>query len=209
MFTRLGQPTLLCCDAVCGGGVWEGTVPLVWLSAGFQSLPLLPTIKLSPSGADSHVGGFVCILGPCRSLRRTLLWGWEFFPLPPQTPQVFSFRGVEALFPRTGTLGCAVYLAPQFFLPVYLHSNVGPTTSHRLSLPDATLLWVLSAQLPLSAPPTGLDECFFNSLVVGLPYSLIFCQLVVFVFKFVAVLLLVVQGGAVCLCLHLGWKSRI
>ena len=34
-----------------------------------------------------------------------------------------------------------------------------------------------SPQLPVSAPPTGLDECFFfNSLVVGLPYSLIFCQ---------------------------------
>ena len=42
----------------------EGTVPLAVLSAGFQSLPLLPTIKLGPSGADSCVGGFVYILGP-------------------------------------------------------------------------------------------------------------------------------------------------
>ena len=42
-------------------------------SAGFQSLPLLPTRKVGPSGADSQVGGFVYVLGPCGSLRRTLL----------------------------------------------------------------------------------------------------------------------------------------
>ena len=32
-------------------------------------------------------------------------------------------------------------------------------------------------RLPVCAPPTGLDECFFfNSLVMRLSYSLIFCQ---------------------------------
>ena len=47
--------------------------------------------------------------------------------------------------------------------------------------------------LPVSAPPTGLDECFFfNSLVVVLPYSSIFWQFwLFFVFKFVVVLLFV------------------
>ena len=51
--------------------------------------------------------------------------------------------------------------------------------------------------LPISTPPTGLDECFFfNSLVVGLPCTSIFWQFWVFVFfQFVVVLLLVVQGG--------------
>ena len=34
------------------------------LFACFQSLPLLPTIKLGPSGAASLVGGFVYILAP-------------------------------------------------------------------------------------------------------------------------------------------------
>ena len=38
---------------------------LAELSAGFQSLPPLPTSKLGPSGADSQVGGLVYILGPC------------------------------------------------------------------------------------------------------------------------------------------------
>ena len=52
--------------------------------------------------------------------------------------------------------------------------------------PSATILQqVLSILLPVSAPPTGLDECFFFiSLVVRLPYSLIFCQFsLFFVFK--------------------------
>ena len=73
MFTRAGQPMSLHCDAVCWGGDLEVTVSLATLSAGCQSLPPLSTIKLGPSGADSWVGGLVCILGPCVSLQRTLL----------------------------------------------------------------------------------------------------------------------------------------
>ena len=60
---------LLCCGAICGGGVQEGTMSLAQLSASFQSLPVLPTSKLGPSGADSRVGGFVYVLGPCGSLQ--------------------------------------------------------------------------------------------------------------------------------------------
>ena len=74
--------------------------------------------------------------------------------------------------------------------------------------PPATALpRVLSTWLPVSAPPTGLDKCFFfNSLVVRLPYSSIFCQFwLFFVFKFVVVLLLVVQGGTVCLPMPPSW----
>ena len=50
-----------------------GIVPLAWFSGGFQSVPPLPTSKLGPSGADSWVGGYVYVLGPCGSLQRTLL----------------------------------------------------------------------------------------------------------------------------------------
>ena len=60
---------MLLCGAVCEGGVQEGTMLLAQLSAGFQSLPLLLTSKLGPSGVDSRVGGFVYILGPCGSLQ--------------------------------------------------------------------------------------------------------------------------------------------
>ena len=51
----------------------EGAMALAPLSAGFQSLPPLLTIKLGPSGADSRAGGFVYLLGPCGSLQGTLL----------------------------------------------------------------------------------------------------------------------------------------
>ena len=69
------------------------------LSAKFQSLPLLPTIKLGPCGADSQVGGLVHALGRCGSLQRPLLRGCEFILLPPQPPQVFSIRGLRLYFP--------------------------------------------------------------------------------------------------------------
>ena len=51
----------------------EGAMVLAPLSVEFQSLPLLPTIKLDPYGADSLVGGLVHTLGPCESLQQPLL----------------------------------------------------------------------------------------------------------------------------------------
>ena len=68
-----GQPTALCCDVVCGEGVRERAMVFALLSAGFQSLSLLSTSEVAPSGADSRVGGFVYILGPCGSLQQILL----------------------------------------------------------------------------------------------------------------------------------------
>ena len=38
----------------------EGVMAPTPLSAGFQSLPLLPAFKLGPSRANSRVGGWVC-----------------------------------------------------------------------------------------------------------------------------------------------------
>ena len=59
VFVELGHPTMLCCSAICGGGVQKGTMLLARLLAGFQSLFFLPTNKLGPSGSDSWVGGFL------------------------------------------------------------------------------------------------------------------------------------------------------
>ena len=60
----------------------------------------------------------------------------------PTTPTgVFSQR-FEALFPGAGTLGCAVCLTPQLFLPVYLPANVespSPKSAASLSPPAAAL----------------------------------------------------------------------
>ena len=65
------------------------------------------------------------------------------------------------------------------------------------------------SQLQVSTPSTSLNECFFfNSLVVGLPYSSTFWQIWLFiVFKFVVFLLLVVQWGKVCLPMPPSWTE--
>ena len=64
-------------------------------------------------------------------------------------------------------------------------------------------------QLLISTPPTSLDECFFfNFLVVGLPYSSIFWQFwLFFIFKLVAILLLVVWGSKAYLPAPPSWPE--
>ena len=84
-----------------------------------------------------------------------------------------------------------------------------PQSTTSLGLPATALLQVLSPRLPISAPPTGLDECFFFiSLVVRLPYSSIFCQFwLVFIVKLLLSFFWLCKGAeCVYLRLHLGWK---
>ena len=80
-------------------------------------------------------------------------------------------------------------------------------SANYLDPPAAYLPQVLSAWLPVSAPPIGLGECFFFiSLVVGLPYSWIFCQFwLFFVFKLLlSFFWLCEEAQCVYLHLHLG-----
>ena len=86
---------------------------LVWLLADFQSLPPLSTSKLSPSGADSWVGGLVYVLGSYGSFQQTLLRGWVFL-LPPNPHRVLQPE-VWGFISCIGTLGCMVCLTPQLF----------------------------------------------------------------------------------------------
>ena len=98
-------------------------------------------------------------------------------------------------------------LSPQLFLPVYAHTNVGLP-----ALPAAALLHVFSALVPISAPSTSLNECyFFNSLVVGLPYSSIFWQFGYFYFLSLLLFFFWLCKEAKCIypCLHLGRKSHV
>ena len=124
-------------------------------------------------------------------------------------PGVFTQR-FEALFPHAGTLGCMVCRRvhqlmprqPAAALPTRLHNPphhlvLQLPPCHESSLP----------RLPVSAPLTCLDECFFFfSLVVGLLYSSIFCQFwLVFVFKLVlSFFWLCEEAQCVYLHLHLG-----
>ena len=116
--------------------------------------------------------------------------------LLPQRPQVFSVRGLRLYFPAlepwvawsvAGLTSCCLTVSCSLARPA-------PQSTTSLGLPATALLQVISAWLPVSALPTGLGECvFFISVVVRLPYSLIFHQLwLFFVLKFVVVLLLVV-----------------
>ena len=130
----------------------------------------------------------------------------------PQPPQNFSVRGFEVLFPSVGTLHCVVCLASHLCLPVYLHATVGLHGVPAVGLPVPVLQLLLChesspPQLPISDPLICPDECFlFNSLVVGLPYSLIFWQFgLFFVFKFFVVLLLFVCRGKVYLPMPPSW----
>ena len=161
--------------------------------------------QVGPSGADSQVDRFVYALGPCASLQWNLLWGWEFL-LPCQSPQLFFQSEVLRLyFPllepwvawSVSLLSCSSwFICTQMWdCPVL----------QLMPCHESSLAW-----LPISTPPTGLDECFFfNSLIVGLPYNLIFWQFwLFFVFKFVVVLWLCEEAKCIHLCLHLGQKSE-
>ena len=133
------------------------------LSAGLQSLPLLPTIKLGPSGAGSQVGGLVHTLGPCGSLQQPLLWGWEFLLLPPQPPQAFSIRGLRLYFPMLEPWVTRSALLPAV-RPGYLCANVG--------LRGATRRSVCSVLRHSESGPLGLSVCDVGPqglLVVRLP----------------------------------------
>ena len=148
-------------------------------------------------------------------------------PAAASTPTGVFNQRFEALFPRAGALGCAVCFSPLPFLRLSMHECgamgsashhlVGsascslacplPQSATLLGLPAPTLLRVLSTRLPVSVPPSGLDECFFFiSLVVRLPYSSIFCQFwLFFVFKLLlSFFWLCEEAQCVHLCLHLG-----
>ena len=63
--------------------------------------------------------------GPCGSLHRPLLFGWESLLLPPQLPWAFSIRGLRLYFPTVEPWVEPSALLPAV-CPVYLCSNVGP-----------------------------------------------------------------------------------
>ena len=138
---------------------------------------------MGPSnGLSCETGSFSCHLNPHRILQPKIL-RLRFPVLEPWVARSVLFPGVPLRLP---TCECG--------------------TARSVTLPR-----VLSARMPVSAPPTSLDECFFfNSLVVGLLYSLVFWQSwLFFVFKLVAVLLLVVRGSKeYLLCLHFGQENH-
>ena len=158
-------------------------------------------------------------------------------PAATSTPTGVFNQWFEALFPccNSGLRGLSPRPPAAASLASCSFTHPAPQSATSLGLPAATLWGLLAVawpvpfhnppphwvrqlppcresslpQLPVSAPPTNLDECyFFISLFVRLPYSSIFCQFwLFFVFKFVVVLLLVVRGGTVCLPTTPSWPE--
>ena len=94
---------------------------------------------------------------------------------PPLVQFICGRMWCRGVLPATLPAPLSATLSPA--LSVYLCRNVGPQgllvlglpapfIPHSASLGPAMALRVLSAPVPISAPPTGLDEClFFISLV--------------------------------------------
>ena len=99
-----------------------------------------------------------------------------------------------------------------FSLSAHKCGTIQSTSCHHFHLvlqpppcPMSSPSWV-----PLSVPPTGLNECyFFKSLVVGLPYILIFWQFWLFLFLnlLLSFFLSWKEGKYIYLCFHLGQES--
>ena len=168
-------------------------------SAGFQSIPPLPTIKPDPSGAGSRVGGPVHTLGPCGSLQRPPVRRGVSPAAAPTSTGIFNQR-FEALFPCAGALGYVVCFAAHCS---GLSGSVGPQGLR------------LSRTPPVSVPPKPCESSpprclspplllvwmnvhFFYLLGVRLPCRSIFCQF-----------WLCEEAQCVYLCRHLGsWTNN-
>ena len=84
------------------------------LSARFQSLPPLPTIKLGPTGADSGVGGWACACSrPLWVSPRNSPVRLGLSPAAASTPTGVFNQRFEALFPLCWSPGlCGLLCSP-------------------------------------------------------------------------------------------------
>ena len=163
---------------------------LAQVSPHFPSLPSLSQVDCALSGAYSQVG-CVCSRIPWASLIDSPVR----LGISPTfaTTTDFIARALESLVSRTESLGVTVCLAPLLPLSLSTHECgttwlASPSLSHSVCCFTVhPLLW-----LPMSTPPTSLNECFFNSSVVRVPCSMTFWLFWFFVFKLVVILLLVV-----------------
>ena len=173
---------------------------------------LHPPWKISCAGAGWWCSDMVCScplgvqalrspgvsLSPCVGSLRGTAWGSRSFfhrlnPCCFLQPEV-----VGTYFPATGTLGWEAWCGAgtprsQGIPPEFLSTTRGWETS----------------PFCICAPPTILDGCgFFNSVVVRLPFHLIFdgSEWCLFYILVVILMWLCEEASRVCLCRHLDWK---
>ena len=135
---------------------------LALLSAGFQSLPPVPTIKLGPSGANSRVGGLVHALGPCASLQGTPVRLGVSLAVPSTPTGVFTQR-FEALFPLCWSPGLHGLLhSPPFirFICECMCRRVLPATLPApLSATLSPALWVYLCKCGAAGSASARTAC--------------------------------------------------
>ena len=106
---------------------------------------------------------------------------------------------VGTYFPGTGTLGLGTWC--------------GPGTTHSLPItPEflSTTYGCWTSLFYISTPPTSLDGCgFFNSVVSEFHSSCFLMVLSDGCSIFCCNFDVFIQRGELCLCHHLGWKSKI
>ena len=147
-------------------------------------------------------GGWVCVPSrtPWVSLRNSpLRLGVS---LTTSTPTRFYSRDFEAFFSHTGTLGCAVCLAPQLFFPVYPHANCFSScclASSPLpaSCPSPPLLPVWTNVSSLTPWLSDLHTVWFS----GSSGYFLFLNVLSFFW-------LCKEAKYIYLYLHLGWKCQ-
>ena len=163
------QPTSLDCGAVCGAGVREGTMLLAWVSPSFQSFPSLPTSRLYPFRC--------CFLDGCACVSSRVPWALPVdspvrLGVSPATatPSGFycqRFWDSSFLCWNSGVyhLSRSPVVSPGLSTQEY---GVSQSTNHCLALPvyqPPPCCTSSMPRLPISTPPTSLEECFFfNSL---------------------------------------------
>ena len=182
---------------------------LCWLSSTTHFLPY-PQSNWALLVLIPRVGGFVYVLGPCRSLQRTLLWGWEFL-LPLQPPQVFSVTGLRLYFLTLGPWVSWSVSLPSYS-SLFIHRQLWELLLHQLAphLLYQPLPCLAVSPLHPSCPSPPLLSIWMNVSFLN-PWLSDFYTVqfsvssgCLFVFKLVVVLLLVEEAQCIYLWLHLG-----
>ena len=161
------------------------------LSADFQSLPPLLTSKLGPSGADSQVGGFVYVLGLCGSLHELFCEAGSFSCLL-NLHRFFQSEVLRLYFHMLESWvawSVSLLSSSSWFIhtQMWVYLLHQPLPCHESSPPCLPSLPLLQVWMKFSSLTPWLSDLHTVQFSVSSDCF--------FVFKFVVILLLDVQGS--------------
>ena len=145
------------------------------LSTRFQSLPVLPTIKLGPSGAGSRVGGLCTPRAPVGLSNDLSCEAGSLSCCRPNPHGCFLIRGLRLYF-----VALEPWVLP--FVPVYLWVNVGPLgATHRSACPvlchsESGPLGLSVRECGAAGSATAALPALFSATLESGPLSLSLCE---------------------------------